>query len=72
MKWALYGWARERQWFLAHPRSWPHRSLELLWEWNERSRQRWQLRELDDRMLQDIGVTRAEAEAEWDKPFWTE
>jgi uncharacterized protein YjiS (DUF1127 family) len=44
----------------------------LLWEWHERSRQRWQLRELDDRMLQDIGVTRTEAEAEWDKPFWTE
>jgi uncharacterized protein YjiS (DUF1127 family) len=72
MKWALYGWARERQWFLAHPRSWPHRSLELLREWYDRGRQRWHLRELDDRMLQDIGVTRAEAEAEWDKPFWTE
>jgi len=44
----------------------------LLREWNERSRQRWHLRQLDDRMLQDIGVTRVDAEAEWDKPFWTE
>ena len=71
MKWALYGWAREQR-VAIHPRSWPRRSLALLREWNERSRQRWQLRELDDRMLQDIGVTRTEAEAEWDKPFWTE
>ena len=72
MKWALYGWTREQQRFLTHPGSWPRRSLALLWAWNERARQRWQLRELDDRMLQDIGVTRADAEAEWDKPFWTE
>ena len=72
MKWALYGWAREQESALANPRSWPRRFLALLREWNERSRQRWHLRELDDRMLQDIGVTRTKAEAEWDKPFWTE
>ena len=39
-------------------------------------RQRTQLRDLDDRMLDDIGVSRAEAQAEarlpaWDAPdFW--
>ncbi|HYS48153.1 MAG TPA: DUF1127 domain-containing protein [Xanthobacteraceae bacterium] len=36
----------------------------------ERSRQRGHLAQLDDRLLQDIGVTRAEAEAEAAKPFW--
>jgi hypothetical protein len=33
-------------------------------------RQRLHLRELDDRMLDDIGVTRSQAEAEADRPFW--
>jgi len=38
--------------------------------WQERARQRRQLLEMDDRLLSDIGVTRAEAEAEFEKPFW--
>jgi len=29
------------------------------------------LRDLDDRMLADIGLSRAEAEREGSKPFWT-
>ena len=72
MKWALNGWARAQQRATLDPGSWPRRVLALLREWNDRSRQRWHLRELDDRMLQDIGVSRADAEAEWDKPFWLE
>jgi uncharacterized protein YjiS (DUF1127 family) len=36
----------------------------------ERSRQRRQLLEMDDRQLKDIGVTRAEAELEGRKPIW--
>ena len=35
-----------------------------LMDWADRQRQRAALARLDDRMLMDIGVTRAEAEAE--------
>jgi uncharacterized protein YjiS (DUF1127 family) len=38
--------------------------------WLERARQRRQLRELSDHMLRDIGLTRADAWAECEKPFW--
>lgn len=48
--------------------------LVLLWKtlelWQERSRQRRQLLELDDRLLKDIGVSRADVEREACKPFW--
>jgi uncharacterized protein YjiS (DUF1127 family) len=46
------------------------RALELGQTWLERSRQRRQLAELGDYMLRDIGITRAEAWFEADKPFW--
>ena len=36
----------------------------------DRQKQRHLLRELDDRMLADIGLTREQAEAEGRKPFW--
>jgi uncharacterized protein YjiS (DUF1127 family) len=35
-----------------------------------RQRQRRALRELDDRMLRDIGLTRDQAQDEARKPFW--
>jgi uncharacterized protein YjiS (DUF1127 family) len=38
--------------------------------WLERGRQRRQLSELSDHMLRDIGLTRADAWAESEKPFW--
>jgi uncharacterized protein YjiS (DUF1127 family) len=38
--------------------------------WLERSRQRRALAELNDHMLRDIGLTRADAWAEAEKPFW--
>ena len=44
--------------------------VELALLWTERARQRRQLAELNDHMLRDIGVTRADAWAEADKPFW--
>ena len=40
--------------------------------WHERARQRRRLLQLDDRMLRDIGVSRADAVREADKPFWQE
>jgi uncharacterized protein YjiS (DUF1127 family) len=46
-------------------------SLPLAWaRWNERHRQRQALAELDDRMLDDIGVTRRQAEREYGRPPW--
>lgn len=39
-------------------------------QWIDRGRQRRQLAELSDHMLRDIGLTRADAWAEADKPFW--
>lgn len=44
--------------------------IELVLLWHERARQRRQLAELSDHMLRDIGVTRADAWAEVEKPFW--
>ena len=38
--------------------------------WQERAQQRHALATLSDRMLKDIGVTRASANAEAAKPFW--
>jgi uncharacterized protein YjiS (DUF1127 family) len=44
--------------------------LDTLRLWQERARGRAQLRTFDDHLLRDIGVTRLQAEAEADKPFW--
>ncbi|TWA74507.1 uncharacterized protein YjiS (DUF1127 family) [Azospirillum brasilense] len=38
--------------------------------WNERRRQRRALEALPDHLLQDIGLSRADAVTEADKPFW--
>ncbi|WP_428609116.1 DUF1127 domain-containing protein [Sedimenticola sp.] len=38
----------------------------------ERQRQRQALLKLDDRLLSDIGVSRADADNEGSKPFWKE
>ena len=42
----------------------------VICEWHRRSRDRAKLAMLDDRMLRDIGVTRADVMYECDKPFW--
>jgi uncharacterized protein YjiS (DUF1127 family) len=41
-------------------------------EWRRRSKSRAQLATLDDRMLADIGISRADAEFLANKPFWRE
>ena len=46
------------------------RLFDRLFSWHERARQRRQLCELDDRLLRDIGVSRAEVEHEMALPFW--
>ena len=44
--------------------------LGVLVTWWGRSRQRRQLRRLDDRQLQDVGLRRDDVERELAKPFW--
>ncbi len=44
--------------------------LRMLDFWMERARTRRRLLTLDDRMLRDIGVSRADAWREGTKPFW--
>lgn len=46
------------------------RATDLLLVWHERARQRRQLSSLNDRMLRDLGLTRADVMAESSKPFW--
>jgi len=38
--------------------------------WSERSRQRADLRDLDEHLLKDIGITRQQALDEANRPFW--
>ncbi|MDJ0951396.1 MAG: DUF1127 domain-containing protein [Alphaproteobacteria bacterium] len=45
-------------------------SVETLLLWQERYRMRRKLLELDNRMLEDIGLSRAEIWREASKPFW--
>jgi uncharacterized protein YjiS (DUF1127 family) len=46
------------------------RALDTLETWSERTRRRRELMRLDDHLLRDIGITRADAIAEASKPFW--
>ncbi len=45
-------------------------AISVLKTWFERYRQRRQLADLDERMLADIGLSRADVKWECDKPFW--
>lgn len=45
-------------------------ALTLALEWRERARQRYALAGLDDRVLSDIGLSRADVDGEVSKPFW--
>ena len=46
------------------------RAIETILYWRELARGRRHLAALDDKMLQDIGLTRADVEREYRKPFW--
>ena len=49
---------------------WSGRGFDLLMQWHGRMAQRRQLSELNERLLNDIGVTRIDACRESSKPFW--
>ena len=53
-------------------RSWPASLLRFALSSLERARQRQALRALDDWVLKDIGLSRADVMRESDKPFWQE
>lgn len=42
----------------------------LLWGWHERSRQRFQLQNLESARLKDMGLSRQDVQREINKPFW--
>ena len=44
--------------------------VELLYTWQDRVRQRSHLASLDDHLLKDLGIARADATRESAKPFW--
>jgi uncharacterized protein YjiS (DUF1127 family) len=44
--------------------------VETIFIWTERARMRRRLLTLDDRMLKDVGITRAQVHGEAEKPFW--
>lgn len=46
--------------------------LDLLFKWQGRARQRRELMQRSDRLLEDIGISRADARREASKPFWRE
>lgn len=64
--------------FVTHLRSVPTvsatgavaRALDMLLAWQERAAERRRLSELSDHELADIGLDRATAIGEADKPFW--
>ena len=45
-------------------------AVERMVSWHERAQQRRHLAGLDERLLKDIGVSRADVEFELRKPFW--
>jgi uncharacterized protein YjiS (DUF1127 family) len=46
------------------------RVFEILKVWQQRNTGRIRLRDIDERMLRDIGITRQDALREFNKPFW--
>ena len=48
----------------------PFSALEVLMTWQERASQRQCLRQMDDRLLADMGLSRADVDREASIPFW--
>ena len=44
--------------------------LDTLWIWQQRASERYRLQQISDHMLKDMGLNRADVEAEANKPFW--
>ena len=48
----------------------PERAVATAITWQQRVNERQHLRDLDDRMLSDMGLSRADVDKEVAKPFW--
>ena len=46
------------------------RVFDVLMTWSERARERHELHSMSEHSLRDIGLSRADAAQEYDKPFW--
>jgi uncharacterized protein YjiS (DUF1127 family) len=46
------------------------KATDTVLDWQDRARQRHHLGEMDDHLLRDIGLSRADLEHESAKPFW--
>jgi uncharacterized protein YjiS (DUF1127 family) len=46
------------------------KATDTVLDWQDRARQRRRLGEMDDHLLRDIGLSRADLEYESSKPFW--
>ena len=44
--------------------------IDLLLTWQERANQRFHLQQMNDHMLKDLGISRADVHLEASKPFW--
>lgn len=49
---------------------WLISAFSMILAWMERARERRQLVSLNDTMLKDLGISRADAEREYPKPYW--
>jgi uncharacterized protein YjiS (DUF1127 family) len=66
----IHASARRPRMVYAIALAWLARGVDASLLWAERARQRRQLAELDDYMLRDIGLSRADVATEVGKPFW--
>lgn len=73
--WMQTNGAAARTGFGGHWRSglsgWTVRLFETLLAWQSRAAGRRQLAAMDDRLLRDVGLSRADVMREQSKPFWT-
>ena len=53
-----------------HPVNPLKRLYALLYNWQARAEQRYRLADIEGRLLDDVGMTRADADREAAKPFW--
>ncbi|MCB9959084.1 MAG: DUF1127 domain-containing protein [Rhodospirillaceae bacterium] len=61
---------RRRARFAVRLSTWPLRLLDALLTWQQRAAERRHLAALDDRLLKDMGLSRADVAQELEKPVW--